>query len=177
MTYLSRLLSGVTADRLNPIFSQRSILIPRMYLYCDFRDTRDSQEPVLLDCLVDPTMGTVVPQRLPPLPRTREHQTLQTPIFFTQSDGSVGIALSDVLSPDGSLSLGSNQYNGSDSDNTILILNVGRSCFLGGLPLTPMRSGRAILTTPVSRCFGTQGADTIRSDDYPSKLPPSLRRF
>ena len=79
---------------------------------------------LILDYLVDPTIGTVVPQKLFQLAGAGERQKLQTPIFFTQSDGSLGITLSEALnsSRDGSLSLHPNQHN----ENAILALNVGR---------------------------------------------------
>ena len=124
MVYLSRLLLGVTADRLKPVFNQRSILVPRACLFCEFREARDSQELVLLDYVVDPTIGTVVPQKLSQLAGAGERQKLQTPIFFTQPDGSLGITLLEAVnsSRDGSLSLHHNQHN----ENAILTLNVGR---------------------------------------------------
>ncbi|VDB83176.1 unnamed protein product [Peniophora sp. CBMAI 1063] len=128
--YLSRLLSGVAPDRLDPIFNQRSVLVPRTCLYRDFHDSHDSQDLVLLDYLPDPKMGTVVPQRLP---TPGAHQRLHTPVFFTQprsqtdthpdtrSSDSAGIALLDALNLDGSLVF--KQLGAIDADNVILMLN------------------------------------------------------
>ncbi|KZV62480.1 hypothetical protein PENSPDRAFT_247599 [Peniophora sp. CONT] len=118
--YLSRLLPNSTADRLEPIFNQRSILIRRTMLYHDFRETHDSQGLVLLDYLVDPTIGTVVPQKLPSVASSGARQMLQAPFFFTQSDGSLGIALSEALSLDESSPL---NQRGSESNDAVLVLS------------------------------------------------------
>lgn len=162
-TYLLRLLSSTTADRLQPIFNQRAILIRRTCLRYNSRETDDTQEIVLLDYLVDPTTGTVVPQKLPSLvgAGAGEHQRLHVPFFFSQSNsGTLGLALSAAFSPDESSSSSSIRRDGAVLlDNAILVLNVRlMRNFKSSVSLTVVRSGRGTPSTLVHKQIGTQEA-------------------